>query len=211
MCDRNIHIDESNNYSFWENHSTSRDEKEIIYYLKNNLYLITNKKILHIGIGNSEFGNSFKQYAEIIDGITISGLEKNKALKNNCYSNIYICNKYNVKDMSINILNYYDLIIDQGIKQYTCCQLHFEELFNFYIKRLNKNGMIVTSKLGMDWSGYDIQSKILYNQINNYKHDDITNIHANKVLSISELNNLANKYNFAIKTIENTKIIVLHI
>ena len=144
MCDKNISIDINNNYSFWENHNTSRDEKEIIDYLQQNLNIIKNKKILHIGIGNSELGLIFYKEAKYIDGITISGLEKKNAIKNKCYRNVYICNKYNINDMKIKVIDDYDIIIDQGLKQYTCCQKHFEDLFKFYIEKINIQGLLIT-------------------------------------------------------------------
>ena len=37
MCDKNISISENNNFSCWENKETTKDETEIIKYLKNNL------------------------------------------------------------------------------------------------------------------------------------------------------------------------------
>ena len=43
-----------NNYSYWEDRNPTSDEKEIIHYLKKNINL-ENKRILHIGIGNSYF------------------------------------------------------------------------------------------------------------------------------------------------------------
>lgn len=76
MCDKNITISENSNFSCWENNETTRDEKEIIDYLKNNLHIIKNKKILHMGIGNSELGLTFYKYAKYIDGMTISFQKK---------------------------------------------------------------------------------------------------------------------------------------
>jgi len=198
MCDNNFSVKINNNYSFWENHSTSRDEKEIINYLNKNLNLIINKKILHIGIGNSEFAIKFSKYTLFIDGITISGKEKINATKYNCYRNIHICNKYNLNDMKTIIKDNYDLIIDQGIKCYTCCQPHFEELFKFYILKLLKNGLFITSNYGMNWSGYPLHLRLKKKLIK-----DDTNKDKSNILGIDELNTLVKKYNLKINKNQN--------
>ena len=91
MCDKNITVDENNNYSCWEHKGTTKDEREIIEYLNSNLDIIKNKRILHIGIGNSELAVIFSKYASFIDGVTISNLEKKQGLKLKCYRNIHIC------------------------------------------------------------------------------------------------------------------------
>lgn len=205
MCDKNITISENSNFSCWENKATTRDEREIIDYLKNNLHIIKNKKILHIGIGNSELGLTFYKYAKYIDGVTISVPEKIKALNYNCYRNIHICNKYNLNDMKQLLKDNYDLIIDQGIKCYTCCQTHFEELFKFYIEKLNKKGIFVTSKLGMNWSGYNIYLKFKNNLIN-----DDTNPDKSNCFTQAELKKLVNKYWLNINKLNNI-ILIKHI
>jgi len=205
MCDKNITISENSNFSCWENNETTRDEKEIIDYLKNNLHIIKNKKILHMGIGNSELGLTFYKYAKYIDGMTISVPEKIKASNYNCYRNIHICNKYNLNDMKQLLKNDYDLIIDQGIKCYACCQTHFEELFKFYILNLSKNGLFITSKYGMNWSGYDIKKSIDLNITNRICHK--TNFNKNKILTEIELKTYIKNFNLIME--KNNNIILL--
>ena len=53
-----------NNFSYWENRNQTTDEKEI----SNELYKIclTNKDILHIGIGNSEFSKLFSKKNNVV-------------------------------------------------------------------------------------------------------------------------------------------------
>ena len=163
MCDKNISISENNNFSCWENKETTKDETEIIKYLKNNLNIIKNKKVLHVGIGNSELGLTFTKYASLIDGITISTLEKNKGVNYNCYRNIHIYNKYNSNDMG-KILDNYDVIIDQGFKCYTCCYKHFSDLFKFYIEHLNEYGYIYNKSI---WNELDrFRFKYIYKNKN---------------------------------------------
>ena len=197
MCDKNITVNLKNNYSFWENKDTTKDEKEIINYLKNNLQIIRNKKILHIGIGNSELGLTFCKESAYIDGLTISVLEKNKGLNYNCYRNIHICNKYNLNDINKFLTDHYDIIIDQGIKCYTCCQNHFDDLFDFYIKKINKKGLLISSIYGMNWSGYDISTKIKNNQFKKKKHKDKTNFEKKGIFTDNELYEKINRYNLS--------------
>ena len=205
MCDKNITINENSNFSCWENHKTTRDEKEIIDYFNNNLHEIKNKKILHVGIGNSELGLTFYKNAEYIDGLTISVPEKIKALNYKCYRNIHICNKYNLNDMTKILNNKYDIIIDQGIKQYTCCQIHFEKLFKFYIEKLQSEGLFITSKLGMNWSGYDIKKSIDLNKTNRICHK--TNFNKNNILTEIELKTYIKNFNLIME--KNNNIILL--
>lgn len=199
MCDKNITIS-NNNYSCWENKKTTRDEREIIDYLKLNNQLINNKQILHIGIGNSEFGQIFYNKTKLIDGVTITGNERKKGETLQCYNNIYLCNKYNINDMKKKCTNNYDIIIDQGIKCYTCCDKHFEDLFDFYVKKLNENGTIIISLYGMNWSGYDLFTKIKTGLIKQTR--DGPNKQKN-IFTMSELNKFKKKYNFDVEQINN--------
>tara|TARA_B100000902_G_C27086623_1_gene801659 strand:+ start:126 stop:764 length:639 start_codon:yes stop_codon:yes gene_type:complete len=210
MCDKNITIDENSNFSSWENRSTTRDEREIIKFLIRNIQIINNKKILHVGIGNSSLGNNITKYSKFIDGITISINEVKLSNKYNCYKNIHICNKYNLNDLSPKIGNKYDIIIDQGIKQYTCCNQHFIDLFCFYMKNLEDGGILITSKYGMAWSGYDIYNSIKLKDNENtgvISHGGHTNPDKTNVLSEKELDDIVNKYGFR-KDVYNSVVII---
>ena len=59
-------------FSYWENKEATNDEKDVLTYLKNN-NLFYNKKILHIGIGNSYIAkNLSKDVDELIEILGIS-------------------------------------------------------------------------------------------------------------------------------------------
>ena len=137
------------NYSYWENNSETSDEKEIYNYLKKGK--IENKKILHIGIGNSHFATKFNNNNYIV-GITIAKQEFifAKKLKLNNYK-VYMINKYS-KKLKILSKNKFDIIIDTNLKSYACCQNAFETMFSIFANTLNKNGFIITNKRGMSWS-----------------------------------------------------------
>ena len=206
MCDKNITIGEDSNYSCWEKKSTTRDEREIIDYLKENRHIIKDKKILHVGIGNTEFGKIFSKDVTFIDGLTISVPEKRLGLKNKCYRNIHICNKYNMNDMNNFILdNKYDIILDQGIKCYTCCYEHFLDLISFYKNHLEDDGKIIISKHGMSWSGFDLKTAINMSSVNRICYK--TNRNKSNQFLDSELNDLSKKYNFKINKIVSIVIL----
>ena len=206
MCDKNITIGEDSNYSCWENKSTTRDERDIINYLKENRDIIKDKKILHVGIGNTEFGQVFSKDVTFIDGLTISVPEKRLGLKNKCYRNIHICNKYNMNDMNNFILDKYDIILDQGIKCYTCCYEHFLDLISFYKNHLEVGGKIIISKHGMSWSGYDLKTAIAISRVNRICYQTNKN-KSNQFLEI-ELKDLGEKYNFKIDKIGSIVMLI---
>lgn len=204
MCNRNISVEEHNNYKCWENKKTTRDEVEQINYFMKYPELMHGKYILHVGVGNSEFSRTFFQKTTI-DGITVSLPEKENAYG---YKHIHIVNKYNINDMDKNIKDRkYDLIFDNAIKSFTCCEHHFHELFAYYIDILKPDGVIVTSKYGMDWSGYDFQTKLSAGAFSN--STDHTNPDKSKIFSLTELTNLCDQHGLNLDCIENTQIILL--
>lgn len=145
-CDQILPI---GNYSYWENNSETTDEKEIYNYLRKNK--IKNKKILHVGIGNSHIATKFSNNNYIV-GITIAKEEFYfaKKLKLNNYK-IYMINKYS-KKLKILSKNKFDIIIDANLKSYACCQNAFKTMFSFFAIILKKNGFIISNKRGMSWS-----------------------------------------------------------
>ena len=125
------------NYSYWEVRKQTSDEVLILKYIKN-LNLSDKKRILHIGVGNSYIARNLED-SITIDGITISSkeidLSKSLNLKN---YNTYFQNKYSADNIVGKFLTNYDIIIDNNIKSYSCCQKAFDYLFKLYTKILNK-------------------------------------------------------------------------
>jgi len=138
-------------FSYWENKEATNDEKDVLSYLKNN-NLFYNKKILHIGIGNSYIAKNLKGFKKI-DGISLSKNELDLAKKNNIDNyEVFFQNKYCQNNILNKDLSSYDIIIDINIKSFACCDKAFENLFETYSKMLNTNGIIISSKAGMKWS-----------------------------------------------------------
>ena len=138
------------NYTYWEDRKTTSDEIDVINFIKENFDL-KNKYLLHLGIGNSEFVTKFRELKKIV-GVTISSreLQKGQNLNLNNYE-LYLCDKYstNFYELVKNIK--FDFIIDTNLKSYSCCQPSFNFFMNNLANLLNFNGIIFTSKRGMNW------------------------------------------------------------
>ncbi len=144
-------FNDASKFSYWENKEATNDEKDVLTYLKNN-NLFYNKKILHVGIGNSYIAKNLKDFKKI-DGISLSKNELDLAKKNNIDNyEVFFQNKYCQNNILKKTLNFYDVIIDVNIKSFACCDKAFVNLFKKYSKILNNNGIIISSKAGMKWS-----------------------------------------------------------
>ena len=75
-------FNDKRNFSYWENKKVTKDEIYIVDYLNNNSESFQNKKILHVGIGNSYVAKKLASYNKI-DGISLSQNELNNAYKLN--------------------------------------------------------------------------------------------------------------------------------
>ena len=138
-------------FSYWENKEATNDEKDVLSYLKNN-NLFYNKKILHVGIGNSYIAKNLKNFKKI-DGISLSKNELDLAKKYNIDNyEVFFQNKYCQNNILNKDLSSYDIIIDINIKSFACCDKAFVNLFKTYSEILNNNGMVISSKAGMKWS-----------------------------------------------------------
>lgn len=180
------------NYSYWESSSETSDEKEISNYLEK--IKIENKKILHIGIGNSHIASRFSKNNNIV-GLTIAKAEFIFAKKLNLKNyKILMINKYTKK---LNILrkSNFDIIIDSNLKSYACCQKAFEEMFSIFSSLLIKKGYIITNKRGMGWSSI-LVPKLSFS-IKRFAKKILKEIKGSKknILTIKECKILAKKNN----------------
>jgi len=193
-------FNDNSNFEYWENKKVTSDEIEIVKFINNK---INNKKIsiLHIGIGNSYLASNITLFDKI-DGITISGNEKNfgDKLKINNY-NIFFLNKLE-KDIFIKKkIKNYDLIIDVNIKSFCCCNKAFQKLFNDYSYMLNENGLLITGKQGMNWSRlikpvYSFSlKKFFYRRLKEYDGPKSNILTIEQSDKISRENNLTINYN----------------
>ena len=145
-------FNDKRNFSYWENKNVTNDEKYIVDYLNTHTEALENKKILHVGIGNSYVAKKLFSYKKI-DGISLSQNELDYASKLNLSNyNFFFQNKYANQKLFGDKLNFYNIIIDINLKSFGCCEVAFNKMFEDYVKIINKDGKIITSRSGLKWS-----------------------------------------------------------
>ena len=132
----------------WTQQETTRDQVCIEAAL--DTIAVPGASILHVGVGNSKFAQRFASRARCIDGLTVHQNEKTQAdaLGIPNYT-VYVLNKYSPAFVSV-ITNTYDLIIDNNLASFACCQYHFAVMFENYLRVLTAHGQILTCQIGMD-------------------------------------------------------------
>jgi hypothetical protein len=141
----------------WEDMPTSPAESAIISYLVENAELVAGKRLLHVGIGNSELPRALVDFLSSYVGITISVPEVDRfkrmfADRSNMVG--ILINKYDHRDYH-KIDGEFDLIVDTLLKAVACCEKHFDEMMRFFAGRLTPGGKIVTTENGVQfgWPG----------------------------------------------------------
>jgi len=182
-----------NNYTYWEDKDVTSDEKDIIFYLENNISL-ENKNILHIGIGNSFLSQKLLNNNKIY-GISISKKEIDKGKKLNLRNyHIFFCDKYSVTFSDFFLKHKFDIIIDNNLKSYSCCNTSFFYFFENLSKILTSGGILITSRKGMAWYKKLI-SKMSFN-FKYFLHYKLKEVDGNKsnIMTIEESKKLSKKY-----------------
>ena len=184
-----------NDFSYWEDKEATNDEKYIVNYLKN-ITSTDEKKILHIGIGNSYIASNLVNFSKI-DGISISKNELDFAKKLNIHNyNVYFQNKFSKDNLLNNELHFYDIIIDVNLKSFSCCDRAFNYLFELYGKILNNNGILITGRDGMKWSrkikpvlSFSLK-KLFYKRLKEFDGPKSNCLSENDCLDLSNKHNL---------------------
>lgn len=112
---------------------------------------LAGKNILHVGVGNSKLAQRFSPKVDWIDGLTVSIEEKNhgQTLRLSNYQ-VFLMNKYS--DAILDLKNRYDIISDNNLAGFACCEFHYERMLTHYLTLLRPQGLILTDKRGMEWS-----------------------------------------------------------
>ena len=181
------------NFTYWESRDTTSDEIEVIDYLKNSK--LDSKHILHIGIGNSFFAKQFYN-KNFIYGITISQREIEKAKSLNLINyKVLLCDKYS-KNFMFELNNKkFDIIVDTNLKSYSCCKKSFDFFMQNLLGKMNKNGLLITSKNGMKWFK-NLRPKLSFN-LKKFFYFKLKEVSGNRqnILTINELKNLSKRFN----------------
>lgn len=200
-------FNDKNDYSYWEDRVETDEEKEIHNFLLKRD--IKNQNILHVGIGNSYLAKTHSKN-NFVDGLTISNKEITHAKKLNLSNyNLFFQNKFSINNILDDKLNTYDIIIDNNLKSYSCCEKSFQKLFSRYKNILNKKGQIITSIKGMNWSrhvkpvlSFSLR-KFFYKRLKEFDGPP------ENILSIEQCKELADKNNFKLKIINNKILIFI--
>jgi len=130
---------------------SSIDQKNIDTYIDIKSKDYIGKTCLHVGTGNSSIALNHHNKFKHIDGISIEPGEV--SLANNLMIPNYIChliNKHKIEEISA--LGQYDVIIDNNIKSYKCCDDHYMDYFNWILDSVaSRNGEIITHTTGYMW------------------------------------------------------------
>ena len=183
----------SKNFVYWENRETTSDEFDVINFIKEKIDF-KNKVLLHLGIGNSEIAQTFKDAKKII-GITISNreIQKAKNLKIQNYD-VFLFDKYSINFCEFIKTYKIDYIIDTNLKSYSCCQESFNYMFLTFSEILLPSGKIITSRRGMNWYK-KLKPKLSFN-LKQFFHFKLKEIDGDKlnILSINELEKFCDNY-----------------
>jgi hypothetical protein len=118
------------------------------------------KRLLHVGVGNSQLAQQFAQQFELIDGLTVSENELRlaKSVQIDTYT-VFFVNKYS-REFVLAIKNKYDFIVDNNLASFACCKFHFYRMLDNYLWALRPGGQILTDQRGMDWVVEDPRWKL---------------------------------------------------
>jgi hypothetical protein len=112
---------------------------------------LAERRLLHIGVGNSSLAERLAPALAAIDGITIMANEKVRAdhlgLKN---YHIVMINKFS-NALSTALSGGYDFIVDVNLSSFCCCRSHFHAMLTAYRVLLRPGGVLLTDLDGMLW------------------------------------------------------------
>jgi len=132
----------------WSDKATTPDQRRIENYIDR--FDLRQKRILHIGIGNSGLARRFHRRVQEIVGTTIDEPEmkvaRSLAVPN--YSFV-LHNKFSGRDDVVE--GTFDFILENNPTSPCCCVRHLSVLFDFYAKKLAPGGQIVTDRQGLEW------------------------------------------------------------
>lgn len=132
----------------WSDKATTPDQRRMESYIDR--YDLRQKRILHVGIGNSGLAQRFSRRTKEIVGTTIDDPEI-KVAQSLALSNYQFVrhNKFSGENGSIH--GPFDFILDNNPTSPCCCIRHLATLFDFYSEKLSADGQIVTDRQGLEW------------------------------------------------------------
>jgi hypothetical protein len=137
----------------FESQPTSGAETAIIAFLKSEPLRYVGRRLLHVGVGNSELPLEFAADLAEYVGITISVpeialFEQRLASAENVKA--ILLNKYDPR-MYSTLEGEFDIIVDTLLKSFACCEKHFEQMMEFFASKLTLDGTLITTQTGVLW------------------------------------------------------------
>jgi hypothetical protein len=132
----------------WSAKATTPDQYRIERYIDR--FDLRDKRLLHVGVGNSGLAKRFHRRVKEIVGTTIDEPEIRVAQAHS-YPNysVVLHNKYSSD--SARLSGKFDVILDNNLTSPCCCMRHLAALFGFFGERLADDGLIVTDRVGLGW------------------------------------------------------------
>jgi hypothetical protein len=128
---------------------TTRAEQRVEDYLARQT--LDQRRLLHIGVGNSSLALRLAPSLGAIDGITIMANEKVRAdhlgIKN---YHVALINKFS-DGLRGALPGSYDFIVDVNLASFCCCRSHFHVMLSAYRALLRHGGLLLTDLDGMLW------------------------------------------------------------
>jgi len=148
-CGSNSHPIPASQGGSWVEIDVTVDQSRIERVLET--LSLGNKRLLHVGIGCSNIARKYANQTTPIDGITVVSEEKEHAdsLGLSHYTT-HVINKYNDEELN-SLAQRYDIIVDNNLSSFACCQHHYRKMLKNYIDVLTINGMILTDSTGMNF------------------------------------------------------------
>jgi hypothetical protein len=132
----------------WSDKATTPDQRRMERYIDR--YDLRQKRILHIGIGNSGLAERFHGRVKEIVGTTIDEPEMKVGRSLGLpYYRFAMHNKFSGNNVAID--GTFDFILDNNPTSPCCCMKHLATLFEFYAEKLAPDGQIVTDRQGLQW------------------------------------------------------------
>jgi hypothetical protein len=142
-------IVDSPDFRDWTGKKTTADQRRIERYVDR--YDLGDKRLLHIGIGNSDLAKRLHRRAREIVGTTVDqreiDLARSLSLPN--YT-VVEDNKYSAHHEAVT--GRFHFIIDNNPTSACCCFTHLAQLFGFFDAKLAGGGQIVTDREGLGWT-----------------------------------------------------------
>ena len=150
----------------WLNRKSTHDSLAIEEFLANNLNLLKDRSILHVGIGNGELTQFIlSAKPSVLHGLTI--IEEEHANAHSFTINYlpgdykyFLKNKYSLS--ALDCRSTYNVIIDNDLAGYACCKSHFRDLIAFYYASLSPDGLLITGARGLLYfdNGFGVNSRL---------------------------------------------------